>query len=195
MKMVTSYNTTDMVVFGQFCADLVKNGMLFPDEKISKAHFENWKVGVDSKYSICPKALRTAQMLTYQKVGFNRDPLSNFIRLGRVKSVLEQAHSEGVVVVYPLIESNGGLRTDDSGRPKIGTFPDCSDSLLRFVSVREERSDFPYVHASVPFAQFPIYEFDRVVAFGACFHISDVLPDEKGHNPQNKAVVNSPECA
>jgi len=197
--MVTSYNKKDMTRFGQHVANWIKNGMILKNENgiypITEHDVENWQVGENASYSICPKVLSTAQMITHQKVGFNRDLLSNKITLGRVKNTLETAYSEGVVVVYPLIDSNGGVIVDSNGSPKIGTYPMCLDKIVRYVTIREERSDFPYAHASVPFAQFPIYEFDRVVAFGACFHISDVLPDETECKPVNKAYANSPDCA
>ncbi|MGL4335544.1 MAG: hypothetical protein ACRCST_01530 [Turicibacter sp.] len=48
--MVTSYNSTDMVQFGRFCVDLKEKGMLNEGEKISREHFENWKLGVDMNY-------------------------------------------------------------------------------------------------------------------------------------------------
>jgi hypothetical protein len=194
MKMVTTYNPTDMVDFGQFCAELVQNGMLFPNEKISKSQFENWKLSKSLKYSVCPKALSTAQMLTYQTVGFNRDALSNRVTLGRAKGTIAEACSEGVIVVYPVISANGNVMRDSEGKPKIGVYPENTKGLvLAALSIREERSDFPYAHVSVPFAQFPIHEFGKVTAFGACFHASDLGVTQEPR--QNKAVVNSPDCA
>ena len=196
--MVTTFNKKDVVECCQHVLDWVSKGMIPKNEDgtytASLADVDNWMVGKLSSYSICPKAISTAQMLTYRTMGVLIDPLSARISLVGDKGLIREANSEGVVVAYPLIDQNENLITDENGRPKVGVYPESiKKDILRFTSIREERADFPYAHVSVPFATFPIYRSNRVIGFGACFHVSDVKA-EMPTPSKNRAVTYSAEC-
>lgn len=170
--MVTSYNLKDMVSFGKFSALWQKKGMLEMDPDgnpiISKEHVENWKVGNSPKgasnYSICPKALNLSQKLAYMGMFVNSSD-GDLIQKGtgiRASGIADEAKADGVVIAYPH-------------KGEIVVVADEAEKFLPFLSIRQERDDFEYVHVSVPFATFPITDsHGHFVTFGACFHESDI---------------------
>lgn len=176
--MVTMYNEGDMKSFGEFIADWQKKGMLKMDKNgnpiFTKGHVRNWKLGT-LKYSICPKAINYAQMLTYQKVCLDRCNygLMNSDGYNGVGRLVELAISEGVVIAFPWVNKKGMPVANAHQNPTIKA-EGLNNNFHPALSVREVGADFPFVHVSAPFASFPIYEGDKVIAFGACFHISDI---------------------
>lgn len=180
--MVTNYNTTDLVKFGQHIANWIANGMIIADANgiypITKKDIDNWLIGEKSNYSICPKALSIAQLLTAKThLSLDRDL---YCLEEHGSGIVNEAIQEGVVIAYPWVNTHHQLVSNAEGEPVINIESTFENKkwIKNFLDIRSENSQVPYVHVSVPFASFPIFgegdHVDDVIGFGACFHISDI---------------------
>lgn len=164
--MVTTYNITDMVKFGQSCVDLKEKGMLFPDEKISKQHVENWKVGLDcSKPFFCPKVQEIAHALISKGVKIEMDEDDNVIN-GITNLHYEAIHQGVIIVAYNLKESIFSIQ----GSRKHILY------INNVFNVEYNQEKTPYVKCNKPHFQFPIYKNGKIESIGVVIHEDDLFP-------------------